>query len=59
MEGVLKQLDSMGYFKQFPEFYIMWCEFYGAQGNEDAFNKVIQRCKENGAWTYIAQHEIL
>lgn len=58
MEGVLKQLDELGYFKQIPEFYIMWCEFHGESGKEDEFNQVIKKCKQNGAWNNFAQQEV-
>ena len=57
MEGVLKKVDELGHFKRMPDFYITYCEFFGENGKEEAFNEVINKCKENGVWNNQIQQE--
>lgn len=44
MEGVMKKLYSLGFFKSKPEFYKMWAEYYASQMKIQEFDRVVQLC---------------
>lgn len=47
MDGVLENLHRIGFFKDCPEFYLMWAEHWAVKGKLENFNKTMQICKEN------------
>ncbi|CAK5013429.1 unnamed protein product [Meloidogyne enterolobii] len=47
MEGVLENVHRLGYFKNVPEFYLMWADYLGSQQNRENFDKIVQICEEN------------
>nr|CAD2164901.1 unnamed protein product [Meloidogyne enterolobii] len=47
MDGVLENVHRLGFFKNVPDFYIMWADHLGAKENKEHFDKMIQICEEN------------
>jgi len=47
MEGVLENVHRLGYFKNVPEFYLMWADYLGSKQNRENFDKIVQICGEN------------
>lgn len=44
MEGVLTQLDKLGYFSKSPEYYLLWVEHFLEKKNYTRINEVIVMC---------------
>ncbi|CAK5052956.1 unnamed protein product [Meloidogyne enterolobii] len=47
MEAVLERIHRLGYFKNVPEFYLMWADYFGSKQNRESFDKIVQICEEN------------
>uniref|UniRef100_A0A915NKP7 BUB1 N-terminal domain-containing protein n=1 Tax=Meloidogyne floridensis TaxID=298350 RepID=A0A915NKP7_9BILA len=47
MESVLERVHRLGYFKNVPEFYLMWADYFGSKQNRESFDKIVQICEEN------------
>uniref|UniRef100_A0A914MHE5 BUB1 N-terminal domain-containing protein n=1 Tax=Meloidogyne incognita TaxID=6306 RepID=A0A914MHE5_MELIC len=47
MESVLERVNRLGYFKNVPEFYLMWADYFGSKQNRESFDKIVQICEEN------------
>jgi hypothetical protein len=54
MDGVLKKIHSLGFFKSYPEFYLMWADYLGSKENREDFDKIVELCEEN---CQISPHE--
>uniref|UniRef100_A0A1I8BEM0 BUB1 N-terminal domain-containing protein n=1 Tax=Meloidogyne hapla TaxID=6305 RepID=A0A1I8BEM0_MELHA len=47
MEGVLEKVHHLGYFKNVPDFYLMWADYFGLKQDRENFDKIVQICEEN------------
>ncbi|KAL7077737.1 hypothetical protein ACQ4LE_003000 [Meloidogyne hapla] len=47
MDGVLENVHRLGFFKDVPDFYILWADHLGSKENKEHFDKMIQICEEN------------
>uniref|UniRef100_A0A915CS98 BUB1 N-terminal domain-containing protein n=1 Tax=Ditylenchus dipsaci TaxID=166011 RepID=A0A915CS98_9BILA len=47
MEGVLKKVNELGFFKSASEFYFIWAEHLAEKGDRTNFDAVVSLCREN------------
>ncbi|CAK5052514.1 unnamed protein product [Meloidogyne enterolobii] len=58
MEGVLEEVHRLGYFKNVPDFYLMWAAYLGSKQNRENFDKIVQIFEENCQLSSSKYHEL-
>lgn len=47
MEGVMEELDRLGYFKKNIEFYKLWVDIWASKKNKQMIDKIVTLAKVN------------